>query len=1774
MAKKFSGKVGLHQLSKSTNLYSRTTSSGTKNSFNLPDVRDTTTPSKRSSGKTLKDYTSKTQVSQRKGMNAPCPARHLVIRAGEYIHGSFDLGSYPANSFWSPTAAGHPVVIELTKYAHDPITGAIDPSFSNVVSATDAGGYYTDINGTIVNSAMTPTVLDGADVYPANEKIHLVYKNLDLNFYATVRFIDVVFSGSALAVQFHVLIPGMKMTHGWGNSLAGIMGPGNAPALNTNAYTCANQPDLEWQSSSNFFTHTGHYINGGGSSYFTGYSTTGSQDNGLHALNATRMGIHHDDTNLWNEGFQPTDGSGQTLAHQDTWPVGLFWTTDSLTNDEQNMWKYQSHGSSIGQNYITELWEQQYNGSSLVPSNYSTTVGGFSRGNPLRADSIQHFEWLHVYQSNRVVDAPNCEWLDQFMSTEYNLFNGNIGGMGNTAHDSGNGFGVILGQLMKGPNNGSNILYCTPSSVSAWWSGSGTLISEPYNRCSSPAMVHTQIYTTNLACVNCTVTGGSIPIDLCTDEDSTEFWQYTGVDCLGAAVPADLMSGTATLGLFGCVGCDYELVAVSACCISGAPTGAGPVQPCCCEEEDMHGNIISTAPQFSFSNINAPAVLGGNDAYADIEIDPANSGSEAWVYLIEPVANTSAGLGKGAIDTYTILLGGSQSANGIVDFTQTSSTGSGTGANVRVQITGLTVTTIDRISSRGVNHDVGDIITFTGSTGTFTLTVNSVKGVVVSIHGTGTSNGANTWLENPHEDGTATPADATNSTPPGLKATIGTGVFLQHENAIGLNNYSRNPHYSYPSVVNSNPGVPFKRCDFFDDMAFDTSTANGTVITGLEAGDYMVTVVEGVTVSTDSWGCFSRELLVIPPGVSNTNGCTDNNSGTNDGVGMNYDPLATVDDDSCIYCRASDGKIVDYTSTALIISGASDPGDIFTSINTSTTTAATTSVATDGAISYNRQLNTIFSYYTSLIVDALSIQNATFNMNVYQLASSAQTLVGSTQINATQVNATGLGFVYDFSDTNWTSGLTYGYYAIKSWVDDPDSASEQEQCFQVDYFIVPVLACLVGPPGMQVGITSDGVTITDPDLIVPTLPGSDDPCSEQCCEVPTLIWYTVPNGSTAGCFIPAFRVQQTCPDGLHSYVTSIVHEIEMLVSSSWVTLSSQTVQSGPMSAASVTWVYNVSIYNAYGPGDYRVKTTVNLTFPNGSTSSCIENTNIQNLDTEICGCTDPDALNYDPLATIDDGSCIYCIDGCMDSTALNYNSLATCEDDCIYCVWGCMDAAATNYNSSATCPDPCNYGVGCGCTDLFASNYGYDCDGNLVGFPPPCNDGCCLPGGEFCDNPPRIDSLITTEATCLPACDIPFIPGCTDPLANNYNSSATIDNGSCAYGFICIPTTMLDGSIKTETLIPDPVFEQWIEIEGPGGGGPIDGKVCTHFLCDTPQSYSAYGNTQIGIYWGPYEGTITDVTGIEDFCKLEEFISINNHITSIDFTNNPQLNLIQFYNHLVPSVDLSDNPLLTIVRLGVAFGGTNLPSIQGANIWQFLEIIPLASIDLGTINKVEQLYFQQCSVTSIDLTNLVDLFKLYAHNNQLTSLDISQNTKLELLIVNGVNGHYWDGTVGLGPTNNISSLDTSNNPLLTYLHIAGNAISSFDFTNNTLLESIYVNAQNSAGGGSNLTTLDVSMCPNLTTLKCSHNELTTLNLGSNIDLTTLNICAGNQWLNYNYITPTTMNLKVGVGDVPGTTGGSGNGGLQTRVEWAIANWSTAQCSSGFVTLDSTVNITT
>jgi len=149
------------------------------------------------------------------------------------------------------------------------------------------------------------------------------------------------------------------------------------------------------------------------------------------------------------------------------------------------------------------------------------------------------------------------------------------------------------------------------------------------------------------------------------------------------------------------------------------------------------------------------------------------------------------------------------------------------------------------------------------------------------------------------------------------------------------------------------------------------------------------------------------------------------------------------------------------------------------------------------------------------------------------------------------------------------------------------------------------------------------------------------------------------------------------------------------------------------------------------------------------------------------GCTNPAATNYDPSAIFDDGSCNIPIYGCTNPSSVNYNPLATVDNgSCVPCVYGCTNHASSNYNPLATCDDGSCAGCVYGCTDSSSSNY----DSNAT-----CDDGSCCVDGCIDPNALNYNVLATCDDQSCEYC----VYGCTDPNASNYDSSATCDDGSC-----------------------------------------------------------------------------------------------------------------------------------------------------------------------------------------------------------------------------------------------------------------------------------------------------------------------------------------------------------------------------------------------------------
>lgn len=215
------------------------------------------------------------------------------------------------------------------------------------------------------------------------------------------------------------------------------------------------------------------------------------------------------------------------------------------------------------------------------------------------------------------------------------------------------------------------------------------------------------------------------------------------------------------------------------------------------------------------------------------------------------------------------------------------------------------------------------------------------------------------------------------------------------------------------------------------------------------------------------------------------------------------------------------------------------------------------------------------------------------------------------------------------------------------------------------------------------------------------------------------------------------------------------------------------------------------------------------------------------------GCTNAGATNFDSTAVIDDGSCTFeptisleelqggqPIYGCCDEQALNFSpdAVATdgCTDTCTYLsgctndaatnktegalvddgsctfeatlslpeliaqapVYGCMNEIADNWNPEANIDDgSCTYVEVTGCTNSTAiENY----DPSHV-----IDDGSCvfapLPVGEVVVYGCMDDAASNYNPEANVGMPCTYEGGCTNPDADNYDSTILIDNGGCIF---------------------------------------------------------------------------------------------------------------------------------------------------------------------------------------------------------------------------------------------------------------------------------------------------------------------------------------------------------------------------------------------------------
>lgn len=217
--------------------------------------------------------------------------------------------------------------------------------------------------------------------------------------------------------------------------------------------------------------------------------------------------------------------------------------------------------------------------------------------------------------------------------------------------------------------------------------------------------------------------------------------------------------------------------------------------------------------------------------------------------------------------------------------------------------------------------------------------------------------------------------------------------------------------------------------------------------------------------------------------------------------------------------------------------------------------------------------------------------------------------------------------------------------------------------------------------------------------------------------------------------------------------------------------------------------YIFEMYDSFGDGWNGATFTVIMggeTLAFGTLNSGSYGAFFFGINTEGCGanentygCTDPSAINFDPQATIDDGSCIY-QDSCLTNTVEVIISTAYSGDE----VWWSILQDSTVVAAGNGYGDMQTYAVGIcledGCyTFEMHDLYGDGWNGGTFSI---FFDGYTVAYGTLQDGS---YGAITFGINADDCDEVEDIYGCTDPNADNYNPNATIDDGSCEYMFSC-----------------------------------------------------------------------------------------------------------------------------------------------------------------------------------------------------------------------------------------------------------------------------------------------------------------------------------------------------------------------------------------------------
>ena len=215
------------------------------------------------------------------------------------------------------------------------------------------------------------------------------------------------------------------------------------------------------------------------------------------------------------------------------------------------------------------------------------------------------------------------------------------------------------------------------------------------------------------------------------------------------------------------------------------------------------------------------------------------------------------------------------------------------------------------------------------------------------------------------------------------------------------------------------------------------------------------------------------------------------------------------------------------------------------------------------------------------------------------------------------------------------------------------------------------------------------------------------------------------------------------------------------------------------------------------------------------------------------GCTDEAAVNYDPDATVDDGSCSYCA-GVTVNFSVDAGDVVSSDYDNVV-----ANGTWSGWNGwGVTLTDADGDGIYTGSLVLDTNTLyqyvhaltgpadGWSGWGVQAGAPEECALGVDPVSGDAAPNyfftTGGCGEVIDLPTVCFGACVecVEEVPGCTDASADNYDPTATVDDGSCSF---CSAFTAV--LIGTSDASSSDATDGSVQATGAGGSNNYDVSV-------------------------------------------------------------------------------------------------------------------------------------------------------------------------------------------------------------------------------------------------------------------------------------------------------------------------------------------------------------